>query len=409
MANATQLFSCPGSACKGTPYYSGDDVGDAACLNGTKGPVCAICDEGYYLFSGGCSSCQKVGKATLAMAVVIVTLGLILIFMFDLPGSDDVGGGPMTKYKIITTHFQLLSFLRDYDVLWPAATITLFSYSDSFNLGISVTAPECYVKGYSFFTFYIATMAMPALALLLCIVVFIVASTAHKKLSNAPSFQREEEQEHNSVQCGFFVLSQHRRAKLLEFFLRMKGRCYKNVFYLITLVYPRCIGLLVVFAIGVPAFYLYTMYKIRNRLDELEIKNRFGFLYGGYSYQYWETWDMLRKLILGGIPVFIAVQPLGSMQAVLAQVVIIAFMAATIGIHPFLDKWDNVISISSMGILWLLLLTGEMMKWAHLGTRTENLIAIGQLALSSGVGGIVMAFVAVNLSMKAYQVIDSKG
>lgn len=90
------------------------------------------------------------------------------------------------------------------------------------------------------------------------------------------------------------------------------NRCYKNVFYLITLVYPRCaqtclqlfasrkldigtylaadynivvrtmdghwghryvkyipagIGLLVVFAIGVPAFYLYTMYKIRNRLD----------------------------------------------------------------------------------------------------------------------------------------------
>lgn len=55
----------------------------------------------------GARSCQKVGKATLAVAVVFVTLGLILIFMFDLPGSDDVGGGPMTKYKIITTHFQV--------------------------------------------------------------------------------------------------------------------------------------------------------------------------------------------------------------------------------------------------------------------------------------------------------------
>lgn len=44
------------------------------------------------------------------------------------------------------------------------------------------------------------------------------------------------------------------------------------------------------------------------------------------------------------------------------------------------------------------------MKWAHLGSRTENLIAIAQLALSSGVGGIVMAFVAVSLSIKAYKV-----
>lgn len=55
-------------------------------------------------------------------------------------------------------------------------------------------------------------------------------------------------------------------------------------------------------------------------------------------------------------------------------------------------------------VLWLLLVTGEMMKWAHLGSRTENLIAIAQLTLSSGVGGIVMAFVGVSLSIKAYKV-----
>ncbi len=48
------------------------------------------------------------------------------------------------------------------------------------------------------------------------------------------------------------------------------------------------------------------------------------------------------------------------------------------------------------------------MKWAHLGSKTENLIAIGQLALSSGVGGIVMAFVAVSLSIKAFKVMYSK-
>jgi hypothetical protein len=52
-------------------------------------------------------SCQKVGKTTLGLAIVVVTIGLLLIFMFDLPGSDDVGGGPMTKYKLITTHFQV--------------------------------------------------------------------------------------------------------------------------------------------------------------------------------------------------------------------------------------------------------------------------------------------------------------
>ena len=58
---------------------------------------------------------------------------------------------------------------------------------------------------------------------------------------------------------------------------------------------------------------------------------------------------MVRKLVLGGIPVFVAVQPLGSMQAVIAQIVLIGYMALTIWIFPFLDMWDNVISIASMG------------------------------------------------------------
>lgn len=52
-------------------------------------------------------SCEKIGKSSLIVAVVLITIALILIFMFDLPGSDDVGGGPMTKYKLITTHFQV--------------------------------------------------------------------------------------------------------------------------------------------------------------------------------------------------------------------------------------------------------------------------------------------------------------
>ena len=50
------------------------------------------------------------------MGVFIVAAGLILIFLIDLPGGDDVSGGPMTKYKLITTHFQ---------VGWPPLPIAL--------------------------------------------------------------------------------------------------------------------------------------------------------------------------------------------------------------------------------------------------------------------------------------------
>ncbi len=63
-----------------------------------------------------------------------------------------------------------------------------------------------------------------ALALLLCIVVFLIASTAYNKLLNAPRSQQVEDQEQTSMRCGLIVLSQRRHAKLLDFFLGMKGR-----------------------------------------------------------------------------------------------------------------------------------------------------------------------------------------
>lgn len=54
-------------------------------------------------------------------------------------------------------------------------------------------------------------------------------------------------------------------------------------------------------------------------------------------------------------------------------------------------------------VLWLLLLTGEMMKWAHLSSFQVNCIAAAQLTLTSGVAGVVLIVVAWALMMKAIQ------
>ena len=52
-------------------------------------------------------------------------------------------------------------------------------------------------------------------------------------------------------------------------------------------------------------------------------------------------------------------------------------------------------------VLWLLLLTGEMMKWAHLSDFQVNGIAAAQLTLTSGVAAVVMTAVAYGLALKA--------
>ena len=47
------------------------------------------------------------GITVLVIAAIAVVAGIIFIFSVDLPGGDNVSGGPMNKYKIITTHFQV--------------------------------------------------------------------------------------------------------------------------------------------------------------------------------------------------------------------------------------------------------------------------------------------------------------
>ena len=83
-------------------------------------------------------------------------------------------------------------------------------------------------------------------------------------------------------------------------------------------------------------------------LQDPEIDAKFGFLYSGYRLYYWESLEMIRKLLLAGIPVFIAVQPTGSSQAVLGEVVLVGYLFATTYFKPYVMLLDNVLAMSSL-------------------------------------------------------------
>lgn len=58
-------------------------------------------------------------------------------------------------------HLQMMALLKDYDLFWPRASATIMSLSDAANLGIAVTAPECYWRNYGFFNTWTFTMILP--------------------------------------------------------------------------------------------------------------------------------------------------------------------------------------------------------------------------------------------------------
>lgn len=55
-----------------------------------------------------------------------------------------------------------MSLLRDYDVTWPNGTHQALGWADTLNIGVSITAPQCFIgSSYNFYFFYVMQMALP--------------------------------------------------------------------------------------------------------------------------------------------------------------------------------------------------------------------------------------------------------
>ena len=57
---------------------------------------------------------------------------------------------------------------------------------------------------------------------------------------------------------------------------------------------------------------------------------------------------MIRKLAIAAIPVFIKVQPLGSLQAVLGEIVLVIYIFVVSYLKPFGNPHDNLLQVGSM-------------------------------------------------------------
>eukprot|EP00887_Chlorella_sp_A99_P008033 scaffold12.g8033.t1 len=433
---SSNFYACqtPGICLNGTA------TGNAACTTGQSGPLCAVCLPSYFAFAGVCRECASDGlaKGLLAVAVVLFVLMVVAIFWRDW---TTTGPGIMTKLKIFVGHLQVLALFREYDVVWPSATGAALSWLDVFNVGLSVTAPECYIASYSFYYLWVFEMVLPVACILFCACVYVVARVALTSADPTGTARREP----GSRAARLESLKLRRAGAMLRAVClpaALSRLCWKNAFWLVTLLYPRCamtalqlfgvqdidgtsylkadfsvvvrpawggleltyqkylapgILMLVVFALVIPAFWWAVIFANRRRLEDPTISAKYGFLYGSYSaaLPYWETTEMLRKLSIALIPVFVRPQPEGSLQASLAQVVIIACLFFTLWLRPFAVGTDNWLQISSQLVLWLMLLTAVIAKSVDLGAVGSKVLSVFQLLLSTGWGFVMLALLVL--------------
>ena len=288
------LYPCPGaSQCRGVPQggggggsssgdssssslsaaatssplsFDGSAAGDDSCVPGSRGPLCAICAKYFYKFSGTCRSCGDVASGKLLVAAAASALALFLLAIFARSwGGSDVGPGPMTKVKIFMNHVQVLSLLRDYDLLWPRATFEALGWADALNIGVSVAAPECFVAGFSFWHYYAFSEAAPVAAIALCVGIYFCAGAVRRRAARragaleragvvsaaAPSTPAAAAAaaggdgaaaDSSSSSTAPLSKEEEHLRKLKRSVSRaeaLQSRCWKNAFWLVTLLYPR--------------------------------------------------------------------------------------------------------------------------------------------------------------------------
>ena len=88
--------------------------------------------------------------------------------------------------------------------------------------------------------------------------------------------------------------------------VNLEIKCWEeeHLFYALIVALPS----IVVWGIGVPAFCLLLLFKkFRKRLNEVNVKVRFGFLYNGFekTEYYWEFVIMYRKIVIICCSVFL--------------------------------------------------------------------------------------------------------
>ncbi|EFN55637.1 hypothetical protein CHLNCDRAFT_133816 [Chlorella variabilis] len=321
----------------------------------------------------------------------------------------------------------MLALFRDYDVMWPTATSTALGWFEILNAGFSMFAPECFFGGGSFYVVYIFQMVLPFVCVGTCVTAYYGAELALRRLD-----PRRERRVDGAATGG-----------VVGWLEGLKIRCWKNAFWFVTLLYPRCamtalqlfgwkkldvgtflkadfsimvkypggafvatylkymipgIPLLILYAAVIPAFWFAAVYLNRGKLDDAVVQAKYGFLYSSYScrFPYWETTEMLRKFAIAFMPVFIPTQANGSLQAAAGQVVLLVYIMLTLRCWPFAAHVDNWLQLASLTVLWLLLLTAGVSKWEDLDGGGATALGVVQLTLSSGVGFLLACAIFFN-------------
>lgn len=383
-----------------------------SCLEGTTGPLCAVCEDTHYRMNGGCSKCPA-NKA--AAAAVLVIVGLLLIAAIwlvlrcnakDVPLVDEwyrggtaskaaslpSKGSPteksststedelsfMTLVKIVLSYMQVKSLLVEVypGVQWPTS---YKSYTDAQQFAssnpVSVVMPSCVsasltITSYGEFKF---AALIPVAVLPIIWFYYLITSSWTRNVDQLRAKCI------STASFVYFLLYPTIAVACVRVLAKCDDICdgtncnhYLRADYSIDCGTDRHskyrAGAAIAFAfysVAMPAVIAYLMYRGRKGATPTTssaLMAGLSFYSKNYKpeYYYWETVDLYRKLLITSMVVFIADGT--SMQITFGTIFAFIGFSLQLVYSPFVNKNENRLAVGSHVITVLSLIMGGLIR-----------------------------------------------
>jgi hypothetical protein len=369
------------------------------CETGYAGVVCAICDKGYYLMDDLCLACLPANGGAEAL-VGLVFGGSFGVFMSLLiremrvksskwywerlkhslkKGGDTLKADSLRKtnqlgkhLKIFVGFIQILSVSDSvYEIPWPEEFVYFLRVMTPVNFDfLSMSGVGCLIE-YNFFHSYTMMMLIPLCVSAFVYATYVIGLKRHehhykKKFTHAMRTQYTNHVLQFTMWIVLIIYPPLSR-RSLEYFNcsgNIDGKFYLTKDYSIecftgkwNVLLPVAFLSVAIYPLGIPALFAFQLWRHRQKLDDDAVVARYGFLYEGYRPEayLWDTWEMLRKLLLTGVVVLIF--PGKSFQVVFIALCNLCFFAVLTIEKPYKPGGTRTLAfLSSFAITFTMML-----------------------------------------------------
>lgn len=294
------------------------------------------------------------------------------------------------KLKIFLGFIQIVTNLgTGIDTSWPQTFKEFVALFDLLNFDFimsMVTSADCVEGVDHYFTFTLIVCVPPVLFLLLFLIFMLPKicgcccyrhDSASKRLIHWMSFWLL------SLYCLFLVFPgvsstvlRHYICKELDFGNRdvqhflltdLRVECFTDIWWLYSFI---GIGLILIYPLGIPAFFFYHLYRKRNTLQLAQTRAQLGFLYYGYkkSFWYFELVDMFHKLLLTAGLAFLP----RDYQLPVGMVVASLYTCVLLYCKPYIRNEDDVLHLIVQTEIVILIMTGYVVSEQESTTYSES-------------------------------------